>query len=158
MVDPTRLAVFMSLLSCQVELAAAHFSELLHQFAGVLLGQLPREASQTLKSLVHLFGGSTAVPILLRGPRKKLLPHPLQFSFHLPIADKVQSFELIDKPDQTIQRLLVDAGFAGPHAFEHLFAELGRLLTQGRHTLAEELFHVLVDAFAGVLCCLFASR
>src|SRR2546425_6859626 len=99
---PTRLGVLISLLSRQVELAAAHFSELLYQFVGVLLGQLPREASQTLKPLLQLLGDSCAVPIFLRGARKKLLPHAVQFGFHLPIADKVQLLELVDKPDQTI--------------------------------------------------------
>src|SRR5437867_7757476 len=100
MLDLTRLAVLMSLLSRQVELAAAHFSELLHQFASVLLGKLPRETSQTLKPLLQLSGGSMAVPIFLRSARKKLLPHPLQFGFHLWIADKIQFLELVDKPDQ----------------------------------------------------------
>ena len=155
---PTRLGVLRSLLSRQVKLAAAHFSELLYQFACVLFGQLPREASQTLNPLLELLSGSMAVPIFFSSARKKLLPHPVQFGLHLPIADKVQLLELVDKPDQTIQRLLMDARFTGPHAFQHLFAELACLLTQRRHTIAEELLHVLMDAFAGVPCCLFASR
>src|ERR1051325_2057837 len=97
---PTRLGVLISSLSRQVKLAAAHFSELLYQFAGVLFGQLPSEPSQTLNPLLQLLGSSSAVPIFLRGARKKLLPHPLQFGFHLPIADKVQLLELVDKADQ----------------------------------------------------------
>src|SRR5439155_23306820 len=38
------------------------------------------------------------------------------------------------------------------------FAELACLLTQRSHAIAEELLHVLMDAFASVSCCLFARR
>src|SRR5437667_7536875 len=96
---PTRLGFFGLPLRRQMQAAPAHLLELFDQFAGVLLCQLAGETSQTLETLLELLSGCIAVPILFRCPRKKLVPHPVQLSLHLPVTDEVQALELVDKPD-----------------------------------------------------------
>ena len=81
---------------------------------------------------------SLVAPVLLGGSRQELSAHFVELGFHFLVTSKVETSELLDEMDQSIQRLLVDAGFARANAGEHVGAKLGGLGAKSSDAVADE--------------------
>ena len=118
----------------------------MHEFGGVLPGQFAGGVRQPGQPRFQgRPGGGSTRAIVLRCAGQQFPAHRFQLLFHLRVPDEVHLLELVNEPDQTVERFLVNAACSRADAMEHVVAQLGRLLPQTGHALGNEALRLFPD-------------